>query len=126
MFTPDWLGGTQFGDILTAQSQSTAAAFTSGSAVNLAGLTGKVLMIVDISAVSGNTFSIQLLSNTTNAVSGGTNFGSALVPTTVGPTAYSLDLEAFPAQYLYATLTLGGATHTAVFSMVYAASKKIV
>ena len=126
VFVPDWIGGSLAQDLLTAQTQSTAAAFTSSVGIPVSALTGKLLILVDISAVSGNTFSIQLFSAANTTASGGVSFGSALVPTVIGTTLYSVDLESFTNAFMYATLTLGGGTHTATFSVVTLGSKKIV
>lgn len=135
MYTPDWTGGVVVGDVLVAQSQSTAATFTSSAAVSLINLTGKMLLIFDVSAITNNTFELQIFGVTTNAVSGGTQVGNALGASTqtgtmtavVGAQVFQIDLETFtPGPYMYASLTVGGSTHTAVFSLQYVALKKLV
>jgi hypothetical protein len=124
MFTPDFLGGSTLFEVVRATQVAAAGATSSAAAISLNNLTGKVLVIADVGPLASATVSIQLFSNTTNAVTGGVAFGSAFA-TVAGVAAVQVDLEAFPAPFLYATVTIGGTVTTVAFSVVALGSKKL-
>ena len=123
MFSPDFIGGTQFSEVQPAAQLTTT---TTTAAVNFgSNLTGKVLLLTDIGTLGGTspTVSCQLQ---TSATSGGsyTNFGSAF-GTATGFTQQNIDLEALPNPFVKVVITIGGTSPTVPIAILAVTPKKL-
>jgi hypothetical protein len=100
-FDPDPLGGKTFLEIV--RSNAGAATITS-TALSIANLTGKLLIVYSIGAVGGGTISCQIQSCLTGGASPasvGAAFGTA-----AGPGQFLIDLESFTNTFIRAVATI--------------------
>lgn len=112
-FVPDLVGGVT---VLALVPSNAGASTITGTAVSVANITGKLLIVYSVGVVGGGTISCQIQS----CVSGGgsnANVGAAF-GTAAGSGTFQIDMETFTNTYVRAVVTIvTGSTPVSILAL---------
>jgi hypothetical protein len=112
-FVPDLVGGVT---VLALVPSNAGASTITGTAVSVANITGKLLIVYSVGVVGGGTISCQIQS----CVSGGgsnANIGSAF-GTAAGSGTFQIDMETFTNTFVRAVVTIvTGSTPVSILAL---------